>query len=381
MKKLAAIIFLSSITLMLIGMVLVMSASSAFSEAKFDDSFHLFSSHMLKVIIGIVLMLAFAAFPYEYYKSLSKPAIFILAGVLVYVLFAGSNLKGAGRWVNLGFASFQPAEAAKLILIMHLAVLIERKGELIKEYKSGFLYMFIWVILISGLIIIQPNLSNGILLIAISVTMLYAGGARLKHLVVSSALSLLTAGAAVMAFSHSRGRILTFFKSVTEGGGVNFQVTQSVLSLGSGGIFGVGLGNSRQSKFFLPEAYGDFIFAILGEELGFLGSMLITVLFIAIFFCGIIIAKRTKDVFGQMMAFGITFTIVTYFMVNIGVTTGLLPTTGLPLPFISYGGTSLLFLCISIGILLNIALVQSKFELPAAEVINSKSEELRTAKA
>jgi cell division protein FtsW len=190
--------------------------------------------------------------------------------------------------------------------------------------------------------------------------MLYAGGARLKHLVVSSALSLLTAGAAVMAFSHSRGRILTFFKSVTEGGGVNFQVTQSVLSLGSGGIFGVGLGNSRQSKFFLPEAYGDFIFAILGEELGFLGSMLITVLFIAIFFCGIIIAKRTKDVFGQMMAFGITFTIVTYFMVNIGVTTGLLPTTGLPLPFISYGGTSLLFLCISIGILLNIALVQSK---------------------
>jgi cell division protein FtsW len=364
MKKMALIIFLSSITLMLIGMVLVMSASSAFSEAKFDNSFYLFNSHLFKVVFGIVLMLGFAAFPYEYYKKLTKPAIFILAAVLIWVLFAGSSLKGAGRWLNLGFASFQPAEAAKLVLIMHLAVLIERKGEIIKEYKAGFLYLFIWVIIISGLIIIQPNLSNGILLIVISLIILYVGGARLKHIVVSASLSLLTAGAAVMAFSHSRGRILSYAKSLTDGGGVNFQVNQAVLSLGSGGIFGVGLGNSRQSKFFLPEAYGDFIFAILGEELGFLGSIFITVLFIAIFFCGIVIAKRTKDVFGQMLAFGITLTIVTYFLINIGVTTGLLPTTGLPLPFISYGGTSLIFLCISVGILLNIALVQSRFEVP-----------------
>jgi cell division protein FtsW len=373
MKKLAAIIFLSSITLMLIGMVLVMSASSAFSEAKFDDSFHMFNSHLFKVIVGIILMLGFAAFPYEYYKKLSKPAIFILAGILIWVLIAGSSLKGAGRWINLGFVSFQPAEAAKLILIMHLAVLIERKGELIKEYKSGFLYLFIWVIVVSVLIIVQPNLSNGILLVIISLIILYVGGAKLKHIFVSASLSFLAAGAAVMAFSHSRGRILSFVKSLTEGGGVNFQVNQSVLSLGSGGIFGVGLGNSRQSKFFLPEAYGDFIFAILGEELGFVGSIFITLLFVAIFFCGIIIAKRTKDVFGQMMAFGITLTIVTYFLVNLGVTTGLLPTTGLPLPFISYGGTSLIFLCISIGILLNIAIIQSKFELQV-ETLPQKEE-------
>jgi cell division protein FtsW len=363
MKKLAIIIFLSSITLMLIGMVLVMSASSAFSEAKFDSSFHLFNSHLFKVMAGILLMLGFAIFPYEYYKKLSKLAVFVIAGLLVWVLIFGSSLKGAERWINLGFASFQPAEAAKLILIMHLAVLVERKGELIKDFKSGFLYMFIWVIVISSLIIIQPNLSNGILLVLISLVILYVGGARLKHIVVSSALSLVTAGTVVMAFSHSRGRILSFVKSISEGGGINFQVNQAVLSLGSGGIFGVGLGNSRQSKFFLPEAYGDFIFAILGEELGFLGAFLITILFITLFFCGILIAKKTKDVFGQMMAFGITLTIITYFLVNIGVTTGLLPTTGLPLPFISYGGTSLIFLCISIGILLNIALAQSKFEL------------------
>jgi cell division protein FtsW len=362
MKKLAVIIFLSSISLMLIGMIVVMSASSAFSEAKFDNAFHLFGSHLFKVLIGILLMCGFAAVPYEWYKKISKPLIFILAVTLVWVFIAGASHKGAGRWLSLGFFSFQPAEAAKLFLIIHLAVLIERKGEQIREYKKGFLYLFIWVILISGLIIIQPNLSNGILLVLISLVMLYAGGARLKHIFISSVLSLLTAGGAVMAFSHSRGRILTFFKSVTEGGGINFQVNQALLSLGSGGIFGVGLGNSRQSKFFLPEAYGDFIFAILGEELGFIGSLLITVLFMTIFFSGIMIAKKTKDVFGQMLSFGISLTIVTYFLVNIGVATGLLPTTGLPLPFISYGGTSLLFLCMSIGILLNIAISQSKFE-------------------
>jgi cell division protein FtsW len=369
MKKFATIIFLSSIALMLLGMVLVMSASSAFSEAKFDNVFYLFNSHLIKVGGGILLMIIFAAFPYEYYRKISKPAIFVLAAILMWVLIAGASLKGAGRWMNLGLFSFQPAEAAKLILIMHLAVLVERKGVQIKEYKTGFLYLFIWVIVISGLIIVQPNLSNGILLVVISLVLLYVGGARLKHIVVSSFLSFITAGAAVMIFPHSRGRIMTFAKSLSDGGGINFQVNQAVLSLGSGGIFGVGLGNSRQSKFFLPEAYGDFIFAILGEELGFIGAIFVSAVFITIFFCGVMIAKRTKDVFGQLMAFGISLTIFTYFFVNLGVTTGLLPTTGLPLPFISYGGTSLLFLCISIGILLNIAIVQSKLETVPENIV------------
>ncbi len=362
MKKLAVIIFLATISLMLIGMVLVMSASSAVSESKFNDVFYLFNSHVYKVAAGIILMIIFAVIPYEFYKKISKPAIFIIAGLLFYVLFAGANLKGAGRWISLGSFSFQPAEAAKLILVMHLAVLIDKKGMMIKEYKSGFLFLFIWVIVISGLVVLQPNLSNGILLVVISLVVLYVGGARLKHIAVSSFFSFLIAGGAVMAFEHSRSRILNFVKGVSDGSSV-YQVNQSVLSLGSGGIFGVGIGNSRQGKLFVPEAYGDFIFAILGEELGFIGSIFITAIFITIFCCGVIIAKRTKDVFGQLLAFGISLTIVTYFLVNIGITTGLMPTTGLPLPFISYGGTSIIFLCISVGILLNIALVQSKFEI------------------
>lgn len=373
MKRLAVIIFLSSISLMLIGMVVVMSASSAYSEATFDDVFHLFNSHLIRVGAGILLMIGFAMVPYGIYKSISKPAVFGVAALLVWVLLAGTSLKGAGRWINLGLFSFQPAEVAKLILIMHLAVLIDRKGLLIKEYRSGFLYLFIWVILISGLIIIQPNLSNGILLVIISLVVMYVGGARPKHILVSSFFSLITVSAAVMAFRHSRERILDFIQTLSNGTSI-YQVNQAVLSLGSGGIFGAGLGNSQQSKFFLPEAYGDFIFAILGEELGFLGSIFVVVLFMAIFWCGILVAKRAKDVFAQMLAFGISFTIVTYFLVNIGVTTGLLPTTGLPLPFISYGGTSIIFLCISVGILLNIALVQAKLENVPESVVTANPE-------
>jgi cell division protein FtsW len=158
-----------------------------------------------------------------------------------------------------------------------------------------------------------------------------------------------------MIFPHSRSRIFSFVSSVLNGGDLNFQVKQALYSLGSGGIFGVGIGNSMQSNLFLPEAYGDFIFAILGEEMGLIGSIIVLFSYMILLVAGIMIAKRARDKFGQMLAFGITISIVLYAFVNVGVTTGVLPTTGLPLPFISYGGTSLIFLCISVGILINIA--------------------------
>ena len=159
-----------------------------------------------------------------------------------------------------------------------------------------------------------------------------------------------------MIFAHSRSRILTFVHHLTQGGDINLQVKQAILGLGSGGVWGVGLGHSMQSNLFLPEAYGDFIFAILGEELGFLGSVIVMTCYLILLIAGIVIAKKTKDTYGQLLAFGITFSIVTNAFINIAVATGVVPTTGLPLPFISYGGTSLVFLCISVGILVNIAL-------------------------
>jgi len=356
MKRLALIIFFNAIALMLLGLVIVMSASSTYSVFKFESVFHLFNSHLFKVGLGILFLIIFCFVPYELYKGFSKGALIATAVILVITLIIAPSIKGAGRWLDLGFISIQPADIAKLALIIHLAFLLEDKTNLIENFRHGFMYLFIWVILISGLILIQPNFSNGILLIMISLTIMYVGGARLKHIFVSL-ISVITAGGfAALIYPHSRERIFSFVSSIQNGGDINLQVKQALYSLGSGGITGVGVGNSMQNNLFLPEAYGDFIFAILGEELGFIGAVLVMVSFFALFIAGIMVAKKAKDRFWQILAFGITLSIVTYAFVNIAVTTGLLPTTGLPLPFISYGGTSLLFLCISVGILINIAL-------------------------
>jgi cell division protein FtsW len=359
MKKLALIIFFDAFVLMLLGLIIVMSASSTYSEFKFDSLFHLFNSHFFKVIFGIMLMTMFSFIPYEIYKDFSKPAIIIITFVLVITLFIAPDIKGAGRWIHLGFFSFQPADVAKLILLIHLSVLLEAKQDSLDSFNEGFLYLFIWVVIISALVFIQPNVSNGILLALVSFALLYVGGAKIKHIFFSALASLLVVSIAAMLFAHSRSRILTFIGSAEHGGAPNIQVKQALLGLGSGHIFGVGMGQSLQSNLFLPEAYGDFIFAILGEELGFIGSVIVTLSYLVLFIAGILVAKKAKDKFGQLLAFGITFSIVIYAFINIAVATGVVPTTGLPLPFISYGGTSLTFLCISVGILVNIALSHS----------------------
>jgi cell division protein FtsW len=362
MKKLAVTIFLDSFALIMLGLIIVMSASSTFSEFKFDSVFHLFNSHLFKVLLGGGFLALFCFIPYELYKDYSKPAIFIIAFVLFITLFLAPNIKGAGRWINVGFISFQPADAAKLILILHLAALLDDKKEVLHDFRNGFIYLFFWVLLIAGLVLIQPNISNGVLIVIIGLTLIYIGGAKLKHIFVSAMFCVFSGLTAAMIFPHSRGRILSYVNNIQNGGDLNIQVKQALLGLGSGGIFGVGIGHSRQNNLFLPEAYGDFIFAILGEELGFIGVVIVLIAFLIFFGAGLLIAKKTKDRFGQLLAFGISFSVIIYAFINVGVTSGLLPTTGLPLPFISYGGTSLVFLCISTGILINIAITNEMRE-------------------
>jgi len=355
MKKLGLTIFFDVFALMLLGLTIVMSASSTYSVFKFDSVFYLFNSHLFKVVLGIGAIILFALIPYEYYRRLSKPVMIIITILLVVTLLFTPDIKGVHRWINFGIFSIQPADFARLALIIHLSVLLEAKANVIDNYREGFLYFFIWIIVISGLIMLQPNISSGVMLIFISLSIIYAGGAKLKHILASMLISGLVIGSAAMIFPHSRSRIFSFVNSITSGGDLNFQVKQALYSLGSGGIFGVGIGNSMQSNLFLPEAYGDFIFAILGEEFGLIGSIIVLLAYLVLLVCGILVAKKTKDQFGQLLAFGITISIVFYAFVNVAVTTGVLPTTGLPLPFISYGGTSLIFLCISVGILINIA--------------------------
>jgi cell division protein FtsW len=375
MKKLALIIFFDAFVLMLLGLIIVMSASSTYSEFKFDSLFHLFNSHFFKVVFGIIFLILFSFIPYEIYKEFSKPAIFVITFILIVTLFVAPDIKGAGRWIHLGFFSFQPADIAKLILIIHLAFLLEHKADVLQNFKNGFLYLFLWVIIISGLVFIQPNISNGLLLLFMSLIILYVGGAKLKHIFAAALFCLVAGGIMAMVFTHSRSRILTFIHSSQLGRVPNIQVKQALLGLGSGHFFGVGLGQSLQSNLFLPEAYGDFIFAILGEELGYVGAVIVLLSYLVLFLAGILVAKKAKDKFGQLLAFGITFSIVLYAFVNVAVASGIVPTTGLPLPFISYGGTSLIFLCISVGIIINIALsnLQKINADSAKQIVNNQT--------
>ena len=369
MKKLPVLLFLGSFFLILFGLYLVMSASSTYSGYKFADQFHMFNSHLFKAFGGIIFMIIIAFVPYEYYKKYSKIILFGVVGLLVLTLFVSTRIKGAHRWLDLGFISFQPADIAKIALFIHLAALLDEKGESIKIFKEGLRYALVWIFVITGLIFIQPNVSSGLILLIISFLILFVGGAKLKHLFAS----VFVAGTAVtmiaMVFHHSRERILTFFSSVQDGGAINDQVRQAIVGLATGHWIGVGFGHSSQRNLFLPEAYGDFIFAILGEETGFIGVVLMLLVYLSLFVIGIIIAKNAKDLFGQYLGFAISFSFIVSAFINAAVASGLLPTTGLPLPFLSYGGTSMTILCISIGILINIGLTGAKQKLEEEAVV------------
>lgn len=341
--------------LVVLGVILVLSASSTYSALKFDSFSSLFNNHLIKVVFAIAVMIIFAKIPYQYYKKYSKKITIGIILVLFFTFLLAAKVKGAGRWINLSLFTIQPSEVAKIVLLVHLAYLIEKKGNLIKDFKQGFIYPVVWVFITAGLVLVQPNLSTSIVIVVTSFTVMYVGGAKLKHILSTLGFASVFGIAAMMIFPHSRERILTYFNAIFGTGEINVQVAQAKIALGSGGLTGVGLGHSRQADLFLPEAYGDFIFSILGEEMGFVGAFLVLFIYLTIFFVGIVIAKKAKDDFGQLLAFGLSFNIVISAFINAAVVIGLLPTTGITLPFISYGGTSITFMCASIGIILNIA--------------------------
>lgn len=319
-------------------------------------------SHASKIIFAIGAFVVFAVVPYSNYKSISKWLLIGIVVALFYTLLFAPSVKGASRWLNLGFISFQPSEIAKIFLLMHLAVMMDQRGEKIKDFKEGLMYMLIWVGVVSLLIFLQPNVSNTIIVVFTSLVLLYVGGARFYHLGGLVGILAVIGGIGAMTFSHSRARIMTFVNSIIDGGNINLQVLQSKIALGSGGMFGRGIGLSRQSDLFLPEPHNDFMFSVVGEELGFIGALLILLAYMAIFIVGVMIAKRAKDDLGQLLAFGISFLIILNAFIHVAVGLGLLPTTGITLPFMSFGGTSIIIFSISIGILMNIAIRANKHQ-------------------
>lgn len=354
MNTLLKILIVLVVAMIALGAIMVLTASGTYSMSKFNSLYFLFKSHLWKVVAAIVAMIICAYIPYDKYRNYSKKLLFLIIAALVLTFIIGAKVKGAQRWIDFGFFQFQPSEAAKVILIMHIALMIERMGDDLHDFKKGFIFPLIWVGIISGLVLIQPNVSTSLIIAITSFGILFAAGARIKHIAAIIVPVFGVLSVVIMIFKHSRERVITYVESLLNGGDINLQVKQAKIALGSGGIVGIGLGHSRQSDLFLPESYGDFIFSILGEELGFAGTVTILFLFLVLFVTCLIIAKKAQDKFGQLLVLGLGFNIIVSAFINACVVTGLIPTTGITLPFISFGGTSIILFAVSIGIIVNV---------------------------
>ncbi len=343
--------------LMLFSIAFVYSASASIAEFKFGYQEKLFWSHSIKVFMAIAIVIVFAKIDYHIWQKISMPLMILSLFMLIFVLFGGASAKGASRWISLGPVSFQPSEFAKFALVIHFSALLAVKQQHIKDFEKGFLPFVLWIVVICILIALQPNFSTMFVIFMIGFFMMFIGNTNILHLGITGFSGLIIAFLYGISADYRLNRILSYL-GMSNGQAeqtYNYQLTQSLLALGNGGVIGVGPGQNRQSHLFLPESYGDFIFSIIGEEYGFIGVFIILAAFGLIFWRGMLIAKKAPDNFGYFLAVGILFTFAIYVLVNAGVNTGLLPTTGVPMPLISYGGTALFIYAATIGILLNIS--------------------------
>lgn len=341
--------------LLMFSVAFVYSASSSFSAVKFGSSEQLFWNHALRVLIGLALMIGVAKLDYHAWQNISMTVVIIAIGFLVMVLLMGTEIKGASRWVRLGPLNFQPSELAKYALVLHTAAVLSANRVFIKDWRRSLVPVLVWAVPVCALIALQPNLSTASVVFTIVLVLLFLADVDLKHLGVIVLAGLVIGGVYAVSAEYRMRRLLAFVDSDRVDEAVKYQLDQALIAFGNGGITGVGPGQSRQRDWFLPESYGDFIFSIVGEEYGFIGIALLVGAFVLIMWRGYAVARKAPDSFGRLLAAGITTTLAIYAFVNAGVTCGILPTTGLPMPFISYGGSSVFFSAIAVGVLLNIS--------------------------
>jgi cell division protein FtsW len=348
-------ILLSVLILMVLSLGVVYSASAIWAQGRTSGGAEgLLGSHALKVLIGVAMIFLLMQIDYRKYRKLTKPALILAIGLLLVTVGLGVVAKGAARWVRVGGLGIQPSEFAKYALVFHLSALIALKQEAIRDWKLGFLPMMVWIGTVTVLILIQPNFSTGTMVFGISMIMLYLARAKTLHIGATLGALVPLLIIFMLAAPYRVARISSMLHGGEKSGG-NYQLTQGIIGFGNGGLIGVGPGESRQRDLFLPEAHGDFVFSIVGEEYGLVGTIFFLTLFVTILIRGMRVAKHARDDFGRVLASGITLTITLYALVNAAVTLGLLPTTGLPMPFVSYGGSAMIFSAAAIGVLLNIS--------------------------
>lgn len=370
-NQLDFILLIVVILLLSLGLIMVLSASSPTSLAETgDDSYSYFRKQAIFAVVGVIAMLFISKIDYRFWKKFYKIAYWVSIILLLMVLIPGIGVSsgGASRWIKILGVQFQPSELAKIgLIIFYASYLTDHKDEL-KGFYTGFIKPFLYLVpVILILILIQDHLSATIIIVAVVGIMMLMAGSRLKYFLTAGTAAGVAGAAALylMAKFTSKGafrlaRITSFLNPWADKQGDGWQVIQSLYAIGSGGLFGVGLGQSKQKYLYISEPHTDFIFAVLAEELGFVGCAVVIALFCVFIWRGVLTAMKAPDMFGSLVAIGITSLIGLQAIINIAVVTSSMPVTGMPLPFFSYGVTSLLILLCSVGVLLNISRASSK---------------------
>jgi len=359
MKKISLPLLISVIVLSIFGVVMIYSASYVWAEYKYNDAFKYFKNQLLFLVVGIILMLIVSKIDYKIYLEKSN---IILLGCLVLLLLVlipgiGTVRNGSRSWFGIGSFGIQPSEFAKLGMIIFSSKFLSLNNKSIKSFK-GVLPLIILTLLCFGLIMLQPDFGTGIILVMSVVGILFIAGLDIKYFIRIGLVGVVGIVGLILAAPYRLSRIMSYLNPWSDPLGSGFQIIQSLYAIGPGGLFGYGFLNSRQKHFFLPEPQTDFIFAIISEELGFLGCLFVVILFIVICYHGFKISQRCNDLFSKYLSFGLTFQLAFQTVLNLMVVTGLIPVTGVTLPFLSYGGSSLLVSLASMGILLNISRYQ-----------------------
>lgn len=343
--------------LLTIGLVMVLSASSPSALSESGDSYKYFSKQLIFAILGILAMCFISKIDYRFYQKFYKHAWWLSLILLVLVMLVGKEVNEAKRWIYItSTLSFQPSEIVKFLMIAFYAGILTKNRDHLGKFKEGFLRHILLVVPIIGLLLLQPHFSASIVIIAIVAVMMILAGCKFWHfLAIGGGVGVPGLVGLIILEPYRLTRVTTFLDPWKDATGTGWQVIQSLYAIGSGGLFGVGLGESKQKYLYIPEPHNDFIFSVLAEELGFIGCAFVIILFAIFIWRGVLIAMRAPDMFGSLIAVGITTLVAVQVILNIAVVTSSVPATGMPLPFFSYGGTALFILLCEMGVLLNIS--------------------------
>lgn len=352
------VLIITIIALVILGLVVLSSASAVMSYERFGNNYYFFTHQLLYgVIFGIIAFLITSRIDYHYWKKLAAIMLILTLGFLIVVFIPGLGLEygGARRWIHLGSFTFQPTELTKLTFLLYLATWLDKRQKGIKDWKYGFVPFVTILGVISFLIIMQPDVGTMSIIILIAITTYFVAGAKYSHLAVLGAGGIAGFIMLIKLAPYRMARLTVFLNPELDPQGIGYQINQALLAIGSGGLFGRGLGKSIQKYNYLPEASGDSIFAIIAEELGFIRILLLIGLFLILAIRGFNIAKKAPDFYGKLLATGITSWICFQAFMNIAAISGLMPLTGIPLPFVSYGGSALLLSLAAMGILVSVS--------------------------